>query len=138
MAFRLEDTILALIRPPSCTIRLFLLYSLLFVFRAIIIPLVTDCYGRQTNLGRWTYPVAALLLLLAELKHAPMARQLSSCRLLFIALFQALFLLVSDWTCTPCCRLVQIVAPGLPCLSIGSIDLPLMIVFITVTNQNWS
>lgn len=46
------------------------------------------------------------LQLIAELKHAPMARQLSGCRLLFIALFQALFLVVSDWTCTPCCRLV--------------------------------
>lgn len=78
----------------SCTIRLSSLVLVAFVFRAIIIPLVTDCYGRQT------YLVAALLLwhtfALAKLKHAPMARQLSSCRLLFIASFQALFLLISD------------------------------------------
>jgi hypothetical protein len=46
------------------------------------------------------------LHLIAELKHAPMARQLPGCRLLFIALFQALFLVASDWTCIPCCRLV--------------------------------
>lgn len=52
MAFRLEDTILALIRPTSCTIRLYLSFA--FVFRAIIIPMVTDCYGRQTNSGCWT------------------------------------------------------------------------------------
>jgi hypothetical protein len=52
MAFRLEDTILALIRPTSCTIRLYLSFA--FVFRAIIIPMVTDCYGRQTNPGCWT------------------------------------------------------------------------------------
>lgn len=52
MAFRLEDTILALIRPPSCTTRLFSLVLIAYcLFRAIIIPLVTDCYGRQTNLG---------------------------------------------------------------------------------------
>lgn len=35
MAFRLEDTILALIRPPSCTIRLLSLVLVAFVFFAL-------------------------------------------------------------------------------------------------------
>lgn len=114
MAFRLEDTILALIRPTSCTIRLYLVCFCLSRYHhthGYRLLWLTD------QLRLLDYLVAALLLLLAELKHAPMARQLSSCRLLFIALFQALFLLVSD--CILCCRLVQIVAPGLPCLWMG-------------------
>lgn len=91
MAFRLEDTFLALIRPPSCTTRFYLSHA--------------SCLSRYHHtLGyrlSWStdqlrlldYLFATSLLLLAELKHAPMARQLSSCRLLFIALLQTFFFL---------------------------------------------
>jgi hypothetical protein len=81
MAFRLEDTILALIRPLPCTIRHFysLLAGFLFryfpAFRAIIIPSVTDCHGRQTDQPCCCSLTAAP----PESKHAPMARQLPGC-----------------------------------------------------------
>ncbi|KAH6642876.1 hypothetical protein C7974DRAFT_112235 [Boeremia exigua] len=136
-AFRLEDTILALIRPPLVPLDFTLVLVAVVFFALSSYP-----WSQIAMVDRPTQVVGptccSSLLLLAEAKHAPMARRLSSCRLLFIALFPALFLLVPDWSCISCCRLVQIVAPGLPCLSVGSIGLSLMIVFIAATNQNWA
>jgi hypothetical protein len=95
MAFRLEDTIPALIRPPSCTIRLSALLLLLFFlsYSRYHHTLGYRLLCRQTILGGWT----------TSLQHHPAVDG--------FALFQASFLLVLDYM-SSLLSAGPIVAPG--------------------------
>ena len=121
MAFRLEDTIPALIRPPLVPLEFcLLLLLLLFVFFAAIInTLGHRLLYRQTNLGGWTTSFAASPCCW---RICVVSSIISSCIGLYV--FPAI-----GWS--TCSTWVNLFVDG-------SIGLSLMIASISVTNQNWS
>lgn len=120
MAFRLEDTIPALIRPPLVPLEFCLLLLLLFVFLAAIInTLGHRLLCRQTNLGGWTTSFAASPCCW---RICVVSSIISSCIGLYV--FPAV-----GWS--TCSTWVNLFVDW-------SIGLSLMIASISVTNQNWS